>query len=206
MHPHHSPTQKAVVPLGAGITSDNVASRYNVPRDLQDRLASESHAKAKKAQAREGERVGVLKSGGGGGVATRPPPGPPGPAPAGRGGGAAGGPRPPARAGAPPSYSPPRGTLGMWPAAAARRAAGAAPAAAPRPPHPLPGSRCCCLPAPAFCFPPPPPPPPACLPVAGLRHLCRRDCAGADHPAGRQRCAGSVFIVNFYNRRGCTRR
>ncbi|PSC73425.1 3-ketoacyl-thiolase peroxisomal [Micractinium conductrix] len=36
--------------LPMGITSDNVASRYNVPRDLQDRLASESHAKAKKAQ------------------------------------------------------------------------------------------------------------------------------------------------------------
>ncbi|EFN57278.1 hypothetical protein CHLNCDRAFT_143854 [Chlorella variabilis] len=37
--------------LPMGITSDNVAARFAVPRDLQDRLAASSHAKAAAAQA-----------------------------------------------------------------------------------------------------------------------------------------------------------
>jgi len=41
--------QDTLVPMG--ITSENVAERYNISREKQDKMAMESHAKAAKAQA-----------------------------------------------------------------------------------------------------------------------------------------------------------
>lgn len=41
--------QKCLMPMG--ITSENVAEKYNVSREKQDQMAVESHQKAHKAQA-----------------------------------------------------------------------------------------------------------------------------------------------------------
>lgn len=41
-------SQKCLIPMG--ITSENVAEKYNVTRQAQDQLAVESHAKAARAQ------------------------------------------------------------------------------------------------------------------------------------------------------------
>ncbi len=37
--------------LGAGITSENVSAKYNIPREAQDKMAARSHARAAAATA-----------------------------------------------------------------------------------------------------------------------------------------------------------
>lgn len=44
----HPQAQTCLMPMG--LTSENVAEKYNVTREKQDRFAVESHAKAIKAQ------------------------------------------------------------------------------------------------------------------------------------------------------------
>lgn len=51
------PTHAAVTASPAGLTAENVAERFGVPREVQDRYAAASHAKAAAAQA-SGEPAG----------------------------------------------------------------------------------------------------------------------------------------------------
>ena len=50
---HHA-LPPSIPPLPIGLTSDNVAERFNVPREVQDAAAVASHAKALKAQVGAG--------------------------------------------------------------------------------------------------------------------------------------------------------
>jgi hypothetical protein len=44
------PAQACLLPMG--LTSENVADRYKIPREVQDQFAARSHAKAAAAQVR----------------------------------------------------------------------------------------------------------------------------------------------------------
>ena len=45
----HAEARKCLIPMG--ITSENVAAKWGIPRQVQDQMAAESHAKAVKAQS-----------------------------------------------------------------------------------------------------------------------------------------------------------
>merc|ERR1719301_317197 len=44
----HEESRKCLIPMG--LTSENVAEKYGIPREVQDTLAAASHEKAVKAQ------------------------------------------------------------------------------------------------------------------------------------------------------------